>query len=757
MSIDRHILQIALSLALALGLVPAIAVPQPQPLLHINFDHLDLGVLPVDVAIHTQFTTADAVPGVSGLAWRTDGFSSYAEAQMELNPHTGFALSLWVALESYPSDLEVPVTQLTPSSIVHQARGDTGFDVFIDTYGRWGLRWATAQGVSTLKAPRRFPLRRWVHVGVNVDAASGRATLYEDGAAVTSAATAPGVALRLAKAPLILAAPPKTVKILDFQVNWLNAAYDEVRVYATPLPETQWALLSKLEDGQPADATASLTVPASRFAADRQRPRIHPMPPANWTNEPHGLVRIGEVWHLFYQRTPNGPYKTQMHWGHMASSDLVHWEHLPDALWPELQTDSFGFDMKGIWSGHVIYDGDKAFAFYTSVNHGDRLAASNPGISMAVSEDPDLRTWRKLGPILNSRDVKDFRDPYLWQEGRTWHMLIGAALETGGGLEYLVLKRDERGARWERQRRFAELSYQVLDSGSEIWEMPVFTRLAGDVWILVVNPIGGRVSKYGEPATRAVYWTGTWTGGVFKPFFRAPKNLDLVPGHLAPTVAAAADGRLRAIGIVDERRTPAAQKRAGWAHTFSLPRVWHLLPDRQTLGQAPAPELIALRGEPRMPEGEVRIDATPRLLSSEPGAVELEIDVDPAATSPIEVDVLASPDGREFTRLVFDPTRQSVAVDKTHSTLTTSDAEGPQLLRADYDATAFGTMRTLRLIVDGSVIEAFVNDAAAYGVRSYPSLPSSHQIRLSTSGRPLTAKVRLWPLQPPTTTRRLNP
>jgi sucrose-6-phosphate hydrolase SacC (GH32 family) len=266
-----------------------------------------------------------------------------------------------------------------------------------------------------------------------------------------------------------------------------------------------------------------------------------------------------------------------------------------------------------------------------------------------------------------------------------------------------------------------------------------------------------RVSKYGEPATRAIYWTGTWADGLFKPFSRPPKNLDLVPGHLAPTVADAADGRPRAIGIIDERRTPAAQQRAGWAHTFSLPRVWFLMPDRMTLGQAPAPELAALRAKPRLAQAVMTLDEAPKVLASEPGPYELEIELDPdSSTGSVVVDVLVAPDDREQTRLIFDPVRQTVEVDKTRSTLA-AEGEGPQRLTGSYEATAFGAMRTLRVIVDGSSIEAFVNDAAAHGVRSYPSLPTSTQIRLSASGKPLNAKVSLWPLQLPTTTRRQNP
>lgn len=721
-------------------------------MLSIDFDRLAQGELPPGVAIKTQFRAPDVVPGVLGTAWRTDGFSSHLESSLPLDARLGFTLSLWVTLESYPADREVPVNELRPSSVAQQWMGDAGFDLHIDAFGRWGFRVATASGPLRVVAPQRFPLRRWVQLTAVVDATAGQVRLYQDRRLVGTATGNAGSSLRLAATPFKLAVPPVEATILEFKVNRINGAYDQLVVYPEPLSEEQLAQLTGPAGGQVPDASAALQVPDSRFAGDALRPRVHPLPPANWTNEPHGLVLVGDTWHLFYQRTPNGPFKTLMNWGHMSSRDLVTWTHLPDALRPELQTDNFGFDMKGIWSGHVFVDGGKAFAFYTSVNHGDRLAAANPGIAVAVSEDPQLREWRKTGPILNSQGLRDFRDPFVWKQGDTLHMIVGAALETGGGgLAYYTLRPGTPSPRWEIQPRFTDPGYRALDPGSEIWEMPVFQQLSDRVWVLLVNPIGGRFTKYGEMATRAQYWTGEWVDGVFRPYFREPKLLDLVPGHLAPTVARAADGQLRAIGIIDERRSSAAQLRAGWAHTFSLPRSWTLMPDQRTLGQSPAPELVALRGDAQLARDAIAISTAPLGLGSGLQAYELQLDVDswPADAGPLTLEVMASDDGREATRLVFDRHAGSVSVDLSRSSLS-GEREGPGLLNGRYDTPVFGPMSRVRVIVDGSVIQVFINDAAAYGVRSYPSLATSTRVRIASGGpSAVNANARLWPLRRP--------
>ena len=205
------------------------------------------------------------------------------------------------------------------------------------------------------------------------------------------------------------------------------------------------------------------------------------------------------------------------------------------------------------------------------------------------------------------------------------------------------------------------------------------------------------------------------------------------------------------IGIIDERRTPAVQERAGWANAFGLPRVWRLMPDGRTLGQAPAPELEALRGAPVFHDTPIQLGAEPTRIGEGLLAYELLVEFDPSQGpgQPTTVDLLASADGREATRLTFDPVRGRVTVDKSASSLAGED-EGPLVLQGDYASKAFGDMRRLRVIVDGSAIEVFVNDAAAFAVRSYPSLAGSTQLRIGSPGdTSRAAKVSLWPLARP--------
>ena len=80
------------------------------------------------------------------------------------------------------------------------------------------------------------------------------------------------------------------------------------------------------------------------------RPKVHATAPKNWINDPNGMVYVDGKYHLFYQYYPDEPVWGPMHWGHVVSEDLLHWEHLPIALYPD--------ELGAIFSGSCVLDVD---------------------------------------------------------------------------------------------------------------------------------------------------------------------------------------------------------------------------------------------------------------------------------------------------------------------------------------------------------------------------------------------------------------
>ena len=72
-----------------------------------------------------------------------------------------------------------------------------------------------------------------------------------------------------------------------------------------------------------------------RVSQDGSRLRFHLMPETGWLNDPNGLCRIGDTYHVFYQYGPFDATGGVKHWGHVTSRDLMHWEHQPVMLYPD--------------------------------------------------------------------------------------------------------------------------------------------------------------------------------------------------------------------------------------------------------------------------------------------------------------------------------------------------------------------------------------------------------------------------------------
>lgn len=147
------------------------------------------------------------------------------------------------------------------------------------------------------------------------------------------------------------------------------------------------------------------------------RPQFHFTPEKNWHNDPNGLVYYKGEYHMFYQYNPFGNKWGYMHWGHAVSKDLINWEHLPIALYPDnnskdsVECTAFsGSGLVDINNVTGLQSGEEKtiLLFYTSQHCGQRLAYSND----------KGRTWKKYdkNPIIPYDATDDARDPKVF-----WH------------------------------------------------------------------------------------------------------------------------------------------------------------------------------------------------------------------------------------------------------------------------------------------------------------------------------------------------
>ena len=160
----------------------------------------------------------------------------------------------------------------------------------------------------------------------------------------------------------------------------------------------------------------------ARSTADPRRPVFHFCSPAQWMNDPNGTISFQGYYHVFYQFNPYGDSWDHMHWGHARSRDLLSWEYLPIALYPDQSIRE-----EHCFSGCVALDRNgRPMLFYTSVPYD---VDSNPHTQRAAVGDQDMTEWSRVEkPVLtvNSpgtpRIKNDWRDPTSTGKGRrtTW-------------------------------------------------------------------------------------------------------------------------------------------------------------------------------------------------------------------------------------------------------------------------------------------------------------------------------------------------
>ncbi len=471
---------------------------------------------------------------------------------------------------------------------------------------------------------------------------------------------------------------------------------------------------------------------------DRHRPAYHFLPPANWINDPNGLIHWNGTYHIFYQYNPLGAFHQSIHWGHASSTDLVHWTHLPTALTPTPDSP----DADGCFSGCAVDDNGVPTIIYS----GHRGTQQRPCIATGTD---DLLIWQKYpgNPVIGEPppdlEIVEFRDHCAWKDGDTWFQVIGSGINKVGGAALLYRSADL--LHWEYMHPLFVGDVRQLAplwTGS-MWECPDFFAL-GDLHVLLISVWSAEHLYY------SVYFTGTYSDYRFNP--EQLHKLDFGASFYAPQTMRDDAGRRIMWGWLREERDEGAQLAAGWSGVMSLPRVLSLRADGM-LDLRPAPELEMLRGR----HLEIReidlVEGLPGIAGMPGGFVdmlcdtlEISAEFDIGSATEVGIAVRCSPDRREQTQIMYDCLAHKLVVDASHSSL---DGTAHLSRHAGPLPLATGETLRLRIFLDHSVVEVFGNERSCVTGRIYPSREDSLGISLFVyGGSARLISLDIWEMQP---------
>lgn len=205
------------------------------------------------------------------------------------------------------------------------------------------------------------------------------------------------------------------------------------------------------------------------------RLKYHFEPKNGWMNDPNGLVFFRGKYHAFFQHYPYAPKWGQMHWGHAVSADLIHWEELPIALFPDKPYENAG----GCYSGSAVVKDDLLYLFYTSVSK--ELGQTQ---SVAISSDGVNFTKYSDNPVIKKNPVdsnKDFRDPKVTKIGDIYYMVCGSGKNHVGKI---LLFSSQNLLEWD----YSGVLFSSKKHGS-VLECPDFFPF-NDKYLLVFSQMG---------------------------------------------------------------------------------------------------------------------------------------------------------------------------------------------------------------------------------------------------------------------------
>lgn len=422
------------------------------------------------------------------------------------------------------------------------------------------------------------------------------------------------------------------------------------------------------------------------------RPKYHFLPSKNWMNDPNAPIYYKGEYHLFYQYNPTDWHWGNLHWGHAKSKDLLYWEELPIALYPQKEKGE-----SHCYSGCSYIKDDKIELFYTSV--GPQRSQVD-GAEQWVAVTDNMIDWYQIdeNPILKTEDhqafdITEWRDPFVFTYQNRNFMVMGGVIDDRYGAIHIYESEDMR--HWKYRNAFYK------DDTATLYECPNVV-VFGDKLVLIRSVMGKRNLRYYVGTMNEDYtFSRIAEGDVdFGEFFAS--NISYMP-----------DGTPLLWGWCREDLRNELYTDGPWAGVQAIPRVLYLSQDN-VLHFDVLPALSSVSSK----EEQIDLEAFSGRHVFATRSTNFRLDAEIKASEKFSIRVLCASCGREHTDIVFDPQKGRYEVVLKDSTLLpeidTRTIKGKYIPRKD------GIVH-INVLVDNSVIEVFVNSTSCLTARAYPT------------------------------------
>lgn len=458
------------------------------------------------------------------------------------------------------------------------------------------------------------------------------------------------------------------------------------------------------------------------YYSEPHRPQYHFTPPAKWMNDPNGMVYYEGEYHLFYQYFPDSTVWGPMHWAHAVSKDLLHWKHLPIALYP----DTLGY----IFSGSAVVDWNNSSGFgkngkpplvaiftYHDMEKERSKLPNTQSQAIAYSNDRG-RTWTKFAgnPVIpNPGTIRDFRDPKVFwhSSSNQWVM----ALAVGDHIELW-------GAPDLKKWTYLSTFGKAYGSHGGVWECPDLFPLkveetGEEKWVLIVNINPGHPN--GGSGTQ--YFVGHFDGKIFilePSFIPDVANthavwMDWGRDHYAAVSWSdipQKDGRRLMIAWMSNWDYATRVPTRTWRSGATLPReiTLHKTGNTYRLKSMPVKELGKLRTKKkRLPQGPMSPGTLlAEVPSGEPFCYELSVEIDLVKTTAIGFSIYLSNELHQRYEIGYDINFKEFYSDRKHAgDLSFADNFATKVHKAPR--TSSSIILPIRLYIDAASVELFAD------------------------------------------------